>query len=694
MAEVWLATDQLLSRQVAVKLLKPTLAADPVIAERFRREAIAVAQLTHPNVVAVYDTVDEAGRQAVVMQYVPGRSLRQVLDDDRKLSPERTIQIGAAVAAALGAAHDAGLVHRDVKPGNILITPEGRVLLTDFGIAKAVSGDGDLTSDNVMMGTAKYLSPEQVRGRRLDGRADLYSLGLVLYECLAGRVPFTADTDAATALARLQRDPTPLLRLRPTLPAGLVELIHRLLSRNPDDRPASSTAVQATLERILTTASDETGALPPPAPPTPATSPTPATRREPSGPSGPSTRPEASPGAARSGPSTQNSRPTSPSTPPPSASPVTRSAAVAAALGAMAPSDSSAPTGGTPKGLTSAGNAPRRAEATPDAPPLRPPQPSSGRPGSGSPPPGRGPVDPLQAGSRPSTATPSRGNPRTPDATPSTRGAAGTGRSGRPSTPARGITPVGGSGDRRPTPPTARPPRPRDPTPPSSSLHGRPARQFQQRWAPSLVIVGGLLVLALVIGGILWSTVGSDDPQPTAAVSTIAIGDIPTVAPTVPVPDDGIPAHIDAGAVTVLDPKGDPGENDEALPKVFDGSDGEAWYTTCYDDQYRGALEGLGLVLPLSKPATGSLAITFPSKNWAVTIYAADTAATDLAGWGTKVGASYSDGKEASHDFTLSAPHKYVLVWMTQLARDGSGCTGAHPYRGGISEIVFTPAAP
>jgi serine/threonine protein kinase len=255
MAEVWLATDLQLTRQVAVKLLKPSLAADPVVAERFRREAIAAAKLTHPNIVAIYDTVDEGGRQAVVMQYVPGRSLREILDEERKLSVEMTIRIGAATAAALDAAHQSGLVHRDVKPGNILITPEGRVLLTDFGIAKALTEteqNSDLTSDNVMMGTAKYLSPEQVRGRRLDGRADLYALGLVLYECLAGRVPFREDTDAATALARLQRDPTPLGRLRPTLPRGLVELIHRLLARNPDDRPASGTAVQITLTRIMT----------------------------------------------------------------------------------------------------------------------------------------------------------------------------------------------------------------------------------------------------------------------------------------------------------------------------------------------------------------------------------------------------------------------------------------------------------
>jgi eukaryotic-like serine/threonine-protein kinase len=251
MAEVWLATDLSLDRKVALKWLKPSLATDPVVAERFRREAIAVARLTHPNIVAVHDVFEENGRQAVVMQLVDGKSLRQLLDVQTRLSPELTIHIGACVAAALDAAHRAGFVHRDVKPGNILVTPDGRVLLTDFGIAKGLDPSGeDLTSDNVMMGTAKYLSPEQVRGRRLDGRADLYSLGLVLYECLAGRVPFLGETDADTALARLQRDPTDLARLRPTVPRGLVNLIHRLLARNPNQRPATGAELRAELQRV------------------------------------------------------------------------------------------------------------------------------------------------------------------------------------------------------------------------------------------------------------------------------------------------------------------------------------------------------------------------------------------------------------------------------------------------------------
>ncbi|WP_158412547.1 protein kinase domain-containing protein, partial [Ilumatobacter nonamiensis] len=250
MAEVWLAIDLTLDRKVAVKWLKPMLATDPVVAERFRREAIAAASLNHPNIVAVHDVFEQDGRQAVVMQLVDGKSLRQLLDTQNRLSPELTCHIGTGVAMALDNAHQAGFVHRDVKPGNIMITPDGRVLLTDFGIAKGLKGDGsdDLTSDNIMMGTAKYLSPEQVRGKKLDGRADFYSLGLVLYECLAGRVPFLGETDADTALARLQRDPTDLARLRATLPTRLVKVVHALLARRPEDRPVDGAALIAELK--------------------------------------------------------------------------------------------------------------------------------------------------------------------------------------------------------------------------------------------------------------------------------------------------------------------------------------------------------------------------------------------------------------------------------------------------------------
>jgi serine/threonine-protein kinase len=266
MAEVWLASDTKFDRQVAVKILRPHLAGDATLAERFRREAVACAGITHPNIVAVYDCIEHRGQQAVIMQYVKGKSLRDVLDRQKKLGPQLTIHIGMSVAAALDEAHGKHIIHRDIKPGNILMTPEGRVLLTDFGIAKALDSKGDdLTSDNIMMGTAKYLSPEQVRGKPLDGRADLYGLGLVLYECLAGRVPFLGETDADTALARLQREPTDLARLRPSLSPQLVKVIMTLLARNPDHRYPTGAATRAALQSASLGHLDQTTELTPPA---------------------------------------------------------------------------------------------------------------------------------------------------------------------------------------------------------------------------------------------------------------------------------------------------------------------------------------------------------------------------------------------------------------------------------------------
>ena len=251
MAEVWLANDISLNRKVAVKMMKAQHNDDPVVIERFRREAQAAGALSHPNIVTVYDVVENAGHQAVVMEYIEGLTLREVLDQKHRISPSLTIHIGMAIASALDAAHASGLVHRDIKPGNILITPTGRVMLADFGIAKAVNGnEADLTNQNIMMGTAKYLSPEQVRGKPLDGRADIYSLGLVLYECLAGRVPFIGDSDVDTALARVQRDATNLLKIRPNLPPALTNFIHQMLQREPTKRPATGLTVYEALFRI------------------------------------------------------------------------------------------------------------------------------------------------------------------------------------------------------------------------------------------------------------------------------------------------------------------------------------------------------------------------------------------------------------------------------------------------------------
>ncbi len=267
MAEVWRATDLVLQRPVAVKLLKGALADDPVLVERFRREAAAAARLAHPCVVRVFDTVGTQAEQAVVMELVEGRTLRQRLDREGRLPAADVVTIGLALADGLDAAHRADLVHRDVKPGNILLTNDGRVVLTDFGIATAMRAKRDLTREDVMMGTAKYLSPEQVLGTPVDARSDVFSLGVVLYECLAGEVPFAADTDAATALARLQRTPVPLRTLRPGLPRDLEGVVHACLARRPELRPQSAAALRDRLARLeLSPSADASPTMPEPSP--------------------------------------------------------------------------------------------------------------------------------------------------------------------------------------------------------------------------------------------------------------------------------------------------------------------------------------------------------------------------------------------------------------------------------------------
>ncbi|MCB0969916.1 MAG: serine/threonine protein kinase, partial [Acidimicrobiales bacterium] len=242
MARVWEATDETLARRVAVKLLHDHLARDESFVQRFRAEAVAAARLSHPAIISIYDTFSIDGLEGIVMELVVGTTMRADLDAHGPMRLDAALAIGTQVADALGAAHASGLVHRDVKPANILLATDGRVLVADFGIAKAVEGN-DLTSAGTMIGTAKYLAPEQVQGEPIDGRADLYALGVVLYEALCGTPPFVADTDAATALARLQRDPTAPSAHRPEVPAAVEAVILQALARQPDQRFASAAAM-------------------------------------------------------------------------------------------------------------------------------------------------------------------------------------------------------------------------------------------------------------------------------------------------------------------------------------------------------------------------------------------------------------------------------------------------------------------
>ncbi len=260
MARVWTATDEVLGRPVAVKLLLEHFLADASFVRRFRAEALAAARLTHPSVVAVYDTCSADGVEAIVMELVEGTTLRAHMDQQGPLPVAEACRIAGRVADALSVAHRAHIVHRDIKPANVLLSTTGRVVVTDFGIAKA-SEVGDLTTDRQMLGTAKYLAPEQVESAPVDGRSDLYALGVVLFEMLCGRVPFRADTEAATALARLHQDPPPPRRLRPDLPVEVEQVVLRLLARQPDQRWPDAASLSRTLAALAA------GRDLPPAPP-------------------------------------------------------------------------------------------------------------------------------------------------------------------------------------------------------------------------------------------------------------------------------------------------------------------------------------------------------------------------------------------------------------------------------------------
>ena len=559
MAEVWVATDIDLDRKVAVKWLRSTLATDPVVTERFRREAIAVARLSHANIVGVHDVFVHDGRQAVVMQLVDGKSLRQLLDTQKRLGPELTIHIGAAIAGALDEAHRAGFVHRDVKPGNILVTSDGRVLLTDFGIAKGLSPEDDLTSDNVMMGTAKYLSPEQVRGRRLDGRADLYSLALVLYECLAGRVPFLGESDADTALARLQRDPTDLGHLRPTLPIGLVNLIHRTLARNPAHRPQTGAELRAALLAV----------------------------------------------------------------------------------------DTSPPTiDGTPAEL-----------------PDRLAYPSRQASGAG---PGR-PGPPLPV----TPAIP--GEPHVTGTVPLVRAKTAT------------------TDD---TPPTREP------------IRGVPARRNEQRFAPSLIAVIGLLVVAGIAVLALYFGMDRGDAPEDLAVSTTSPAASATEPPVAAAtqattaPDAGggtpvatiAPADVHITTIRAWDPDGDNGtENDtQAGLAIADGSASTSWPTECYSNKFLSGKRGVGLIISLSGPTTGTFHVESLNAPYQIEVMtsSAPTPPTELEGW-HQIGDTHFAEQPGSVEVQVEDPATFVLVWLKELGSD-EVCTENNPFRGRLGEISFT----
>src|ERR687883_1052075 len=249
MANVYLAEDEVLGRRVAIKILNDRHAGDDQFVERFRREAKNAAGLSHPNIVSIYDRGEAEGTYYIAMEYLDGRSLKELIVARGPAPVKVAIDYARQILAAVGFAHKHGIVHRDIKPHNVLVGPEGRLKVTDFGIAR--SGASQMTEVGSIIGTAQYLSPEQARGARVDQRSDLYSVGIVLYEILTGRVPFTGDTPLEIAMKHLQEVPTPPSELRPEVPHDLDLVVLRALAKDPSDRYETAEEMDADLKRVL-----------------------------------------------------------------------------------------------------------------------------------------------------------------------------------------------------------------------------------------------------------------------------------------------------------------------------------------------------------------------------------------------------------------------------------------------------------
>ena len=238
MADVFLAEDQQLGRKVALKLLHRRFAADPDFVERFRREAQAAAGLQHPNVVSVYDRGSFEDTYYIAMEYLPGRSLKQLIRDEAPLDPIRAIDITIQILKAARFAHRRGVIHRDLKPHNVIIDDADQAKVTDFGIARA--GASDMTETGSIMGTAQYLSPEQAQGHAVSAGSDLYSVAVVLYEMLTGRLPFDGESAVTIALKHVSEAPTPPTAINPAVPPELEQVVMWALNKNPADRPTDA----------------------------------------------------------------------------------------------------------------------------------------------------------------------------------------------------------------------------------------------------------------------------------------------------------------------------------------------------------------------------------------------------------------------------------------------------------------------
>lgn len=254
MADVYKAQDKLLDRAVAVKILHQQYANDAEFVEKFRREATAAAKLAHPNIVNIYDVGEDGGSQYIVMEYVSGPTLKEVIQHKGCLEPIEAVRIAKEIASALESAHRNNLVHCDIKPHNILVMPDGHIKVTDFGIARAVSAS-TMTYSGSVMGSVHYFSPEQAKGTVITTKSDVYSLGVVLYEMLTGKLPFNGETSVSIALKHLQEEPVPIRQINPSIPPVLEAIVQKAMSKDPADRP-SSTELYADLNQAKSMLAD------------------------------------------------------------------------------------------------------------------------------------------------------------------------------------------------------------------------------------------------------------------------------------------------------------------------------------------------------------------------------------------------------------------------------------------------------
>src|SRR5438105_5147288 len=250
MAQVYEGTDSVLGRTVAIKVLAPQYASDEAFVARFRREAQAAARLNHPGVVSVYDTGSDDGVHYIVMEYVAGRTLAQILEQEGRLQPERAAEVARSVAQALSFAHSNGIIHRDVKPANIMLGSQGGVKVMDFGIARALSSH-TLTRTATVLGTASYLSPDQAQGEAVDASSDIYSLGVVLYEMLTGVPPFSGETPVAVAYKHVREEPPLPSTLVPEVPPDLEAIVRKAMAKNAANRYATAQEMADDLDRFL-----------------------------------------------------------------------------------------------------------------------------------------------------------------------------------------------------------------------------------------------------------------------------------------------------------------------------------------------------------------------------------------------------------------------------------------------------------